>query len=78
MSVKYNIFMVYRKVNKIFIYENNLKKRDISRYENKAGRDTVGPYTKLLLKTLASVDKSLVYKKKTVKIKHEALSYERY
>lgn len=68
--------MVYRKVNKIFIYEK--KKRDISRYENKAGRDTVGPYTKLLLKTLASVDKSLVYKKKTVKIKHEALSYERY
>lgn len=27
MSVKYNnIFKVYRKVNKIFIYENNIKK----------------------------------------------------
>lgn len=38
---------------------------------NKAGRDTVGPYAKLQFSTLASVDKSLVYKRK-----HEALSYE--
>lgn len=35
--------------------------------------DTVGPYTKLRWTTLASVEKSLVYKRK-----HEALSYERY
>lgn len=45
VSVKYN-YVVVRKVKSLFIYENNLKKSNVSRSASKAGSDTVDHYAK--------------------------------